>query len=220
MQIKKDINTVIFDCDGVLFDSNLTKTKCFEEVLKNESAETIKLFIKYHCENGGVSRHQKFIWFYRDILQVNNWLNLSEKAAERFGRLVNDAFNYIDIIPGTIKLLDDLQLSGIDCHVISGGDEIEVKMLLKKKKIDRYFQQILGSPKTKNEHLKKLTSDGVLKQKVIFIGDALTDLVAAESYGFDFIFVSGYTLWKEGEDVCRSKGWKVINDLNELICES
>ena len=66
--IGQDIKTVIFDCDGVLFDSNHIKSNVFSEVLSGESREAIDAFSKFHAANGGLSRYKKFDWFYRDYL--------------------------------------------------------------------------------------------------------------------------------------------------------
>ena len=57
--------TLIFDCDGVLLNSNKIKTEAFYEVTKpygDEAAQTLK---NYHILNGGVSRYQKFDFFLK-----------------------------------------------------------------------------------------------------------------------------------------------------------
>ena len=44
----KDYDFFIFDCDGVILNSNELKNIAFKEVLSDETDELINLFIDYH----------------------------------------------------------------------------------------------------------------------------------------------------------------------------
>ena len=69
----KDYYSYIFDCDGVILDSNKIKTEAFREVLKDESYEDIESFIKYHESNQGINRYEKFKYFFEQIKNINNY---------------------------------------------------------------------------------------------------------------------------------------------------
>ena len=82
-------NSIIFDCDGVLINSNGIKTQAFFEfALPFGKSFALKLK-NYHVENGGVSRYEKIKYLYENILKkkINN-KNL-ESEAKRYGELIS-----------------------------------------------------------------------------------------------------------------------------------
>jgi len=54
---------LIFDCDGVILDSNRLKSQAFADALLDEPPERIKAFVRYHKQHGGISRYEKFRYF-------------------------------------------------------------------------------------------------------------------------------------------------------------
>ena len=60
---------LIFDCDGVILDSNLLKSRAFAEALPDEPPEFVKLFVDYHKQHGGISRYEKFKYYFRELCQ-------------------------------------------------------------------------------------------------------------------------------------------------------
>ena len=68
----------VFDCDGVLLNSNSLKTNAFyKSVLKWGSSPANEL-VKYHVQNGGISRYQKFNYFIDFI--VTKYPELSQNG--------------------------------------------------------------------------------------------------------------------------------------------
>ena len=55
--------SLIFDCDGVILNSNKIKSNAFRKVLKKFNQIAVDEFIKYHKDNGGISRYIKFEYF-------------------------------------------------------------------------------------------------------------------------------------------------------------
>ena len=53
----------IFDCDGVILDSNNLKSRAYAEALTAEPLELVLEFVEYHKENGGISRYEKFKYY-------------------------------------------------------------------------------------------------------------------------------------------------------------
>ena len=78
----------IFDCDGVILDSNEVKTLAFMEVMNNESVLHRKEFIEYHIENTGISRYKKFKYYYTKIKKINNYENELDKLLFDFSNLL------------------------------------------------------------------------------------------------------------------------------------
>jgi len=64
MSIKKITiyKTLVFDCDGVVLNSNKIKTQAFYEATKQFGHESAQALVDYHVANGGISRYAKFEW--------------------------------------------------------------------------------------------------------------------------------------------------------------
>ena len=61
---------IIFDCDGVLLNSNEIKSNAFyKTALQYGEAEALKL-VDYHIKNGGVARYKSLSMFCD---MVDNW---------------------------------------------------------------------------------------------------------------------------------------------------
>jgi len=58
----------IFDCDGVLLDSNRVKTEAFHSAVLDYGCEYADRLVAYHVEHGGISRFKKFEYFFDNIL--------------------------------------------------------------------------------------------------------------------------------------------------------
>ena len=63
----KHYDFAVFDCDGVILNSNSIKMQCFRCALGEAPKELIDQFIEYHQSFGGVSRYVKFKQFYTEI---------------------------------------------------------------------------------------------------------------------------------------------------------
>jgi phosphoglycolate phosphatase-like HAD superfamily hydrolase len=218
MRIRQEIKTAIFDCDGVLFDSNHIKSESFAQTVASESPDAIASLLAYHADNGGVSRFRKFEWFYRDFLAKKDWEDLAQVASDRFSQIVLEKLMLAPMVDGTELLLQNIAERGINCFVVSAGAHDEVNMLINYRGISSYFVEVLGSPTSKIDHLARLENEARLVRPGVFIGDAISDLRAAEMFGLEFIFVAKHTLWSEGEKVCKMAGWPVVRDLTEIRC--
>ena len=61
-------STIIFDCDGVILNSNDIKTNAFYEIAKVYGHLPALELKNYHKINGGVSRYEKFNYLFTNIL--------------------------------------------------------------------------------------------------------------------------------------------------------
>ena len=64
--------TFIFDCDGVILNSNDIKTKSFKNTLGEFNKFAVEEFISYHKNNGGISRYEKIKYFLKEIIPKYN----------------------------------------------------------------------------------------------------------------------------------------------------
>ncbi len=88
--MQSEIKAIIFDFDGVILDSVDIKTKAFERLFEPFGRQIQDKVVKYHLDNGGISRFDKINFFYREYLNrpITN-KELDEKCLE-FSSLVLD----------------------------------------------------------------------------------------------------------------------------------
>jgi len=209
------IDCIIFDCDGVILQSNELKTTAFAEVIKDEPPELIDEFIDYHRQNGGVSRYKKFEYFYETIRRTPYSQNDIDQAIEQYGKIVRKGLIACDEIPGIIAFLKKLQ-SHYQIYVVSGGDQKELREVFKIRGINQYFDEIYGSPSTKDEILNELIGKKKQIKPKVFFGDAKVDFLMANQYGFKFVFVSGSSEWKNSSETLSCENSTTIRDFNDI----
>jgi len=107
-----------------------------------------------------------------------------------------------------LALLNDLN---IENFVVSGGEQNEVRSVLKSKHLAQYFKEIYGSPISKEEHL--LT---IRPTKSLYFGDAKSDYIAAKKFGMDFIYISGFSDWEDGKEFCQLNNIDILKDFSDL----
>ena len=205
----------VFDCDGVILDSNRLKTEAFARALEGDSEKYVDKMIAYHKANGGVSRYKKFRYYFQEINPHEDVEKNAKEAISRFAEIVQKGLIKCNHIPGVLDFINDVKKKGLSLFVVSGSDGEELREVFNKRKIDSLFSAIYGSPPTKTENMKKVKSQVGAQTKGIFFGDSRSDLEAAEKFGLDFIFVKGVSEWKEGDRLTRIKGFLTIKDFKE-----
>jgi phosphoglycolate phosphatase-like HAD superfamily hydrolase len=209
--------SVIFDCDGVILASNQVKSEAFAQALPDEASELVKEFVNYHKENGGISRYVKFEHYFKNIKKQAEYSDDLDLALNRYSVYSRNGLMQCEEIPGICSVLEFLNTRQIPCFVVSGGDQKEVQSVFKERNLGKFFQDILGSPLSKKENLSVLKSRNLLKKPGIFFGDARSDMIAAEAFDLDFIFVAGVSEWGEGRTTCREKQISTIEDFEGFI---
>ncbi|MFC1840467.1 HAD family hydrolase [Thermodesulfobacteriota bacterium] len=208
---------IVFDCDGVILDSNKIKTDAFRFVLQNEPNEIVEKFIEYHKTNGGISRYVKFEYFMKNLKPDNKPVMSAEKYVKAYSDRVKDQLINCSLIPGVRSILEIFNEMKIPCAVNSGGDQEEIREVFAERNLDHFFIEILGSPATKSENLGYLSHNSILSNPSLFIGDALSDYLNAQNYGMDFIFISGYSEWNAGIEFCTNHNIQYYHDFRQLI---
>ena len=201
---------IIFDNDGVLVNTNYLKEKNISLVVRTYSDKaTATDFVKYFVKYNGIPREKKIKKYFSE--------QVSEKILSDYNLLNQETLYTADLVEGVKKFLEILSEQHNNLHVLSGGDENEVKGILKHKQILKYFKQVKGGPHTKTENLQAMNLTG----KCLFIGDSIVDYKLAMDHAMDFIFVFGYTSFKDWEHFVRDKKHisciKNFTELNRLI---
>lgn len=177
---------IVLDFDGVILDANKQRKKNMKFVLdKNLNQELSKLTYDYFSKNSGVSRNVKLRKFIKDELVLKKVLN-------EYYELNLSTLPKCNLVKGVKEFIIKFYTSK-KILILTGADEDEVKILVKNKNLNEYIFYLGGGPKSKIQHLKELQ----LKGDSVFFGDSKYDNFTASEYGFDFVFVSGYTNTKE-----------------------
>lgn len=181
------IKAVIFDFDGVITESMDIKTDAFAYLFKDRSKEIIDKVVKLHLDNGGMSRFEKFKIIYDEYIGEKLSAEKSKELGREFSRFcfekmlicpyVNGAYDFIK------KNHDEYMF-----FIVSGTPHDEINKIVDKRKLRGYFKEVLGSPGSKSDLIKKILKKYDLKkQEVVFVGDAPTDYWGAEGAGVGFI---------------------------------
>ena len=214
----EDYDLFVFDCDGVILDSNGVKSQAFFDVALPFGEEQAERFVEYHKLRGGISRQEKFKYFVAEILAVEtpDRESLEVELVEAYARICRDGLQKCSMIPGVQAFLASLPRS-VRNYVVSGGAQTEVRQAIMERDLDPFFSLILGNPRSKRENMQQLFDAGALKGHGAYFGDARLDMELAQQYDLDFVFVSGASEWAEADMEFHGER---INDFKEFLAKS
>lgn len=180
------IKCVIFDFDGVIVESVDIKTDAFQALFK-DYPQHIKAITEFHVNNGGISRYEKFKFIYKNILKEELSHEKFDWLCDKFSELVVEKVVAAPFVKGTKELLD-ICYGDYEMFVVSGTPELEIKEIIKRRDLTKYFLGIFGSPATKPELISNILKDRRHSvDEVVFIGDSMNDLNAAREAKIKFI---------------------------------
>jgi phosphoglycolate phosphatase-like HAD superfamily hydrolase len=180
------IKAIIFDFDGVLVESVDIKTEAFRKLF-SFSPSHLDEIVRYHINNTGISRFEKFRHIYANILHEDLPDNKFHELSDRFSSLVIDAVVKAPCVPGAGGFLKRF-FTTIPLFVISATPEDELREIIQKRQMGQFFRAISGSPAKKADNISALIRKGAIDpDKIIYVGDAVNDLNAAWQVGVRFI---------------------------------
>lgn len=204
--IPKTIKTLVFDCDGVLLNSNAVKTRAFYQAALPYGVDAARALVEWHVANGGISRHVKFRYFLDEIASDLSGPNLKELLAA-FAAEVRVGLMSSEVAQGLVGLRK--RTASMRWLVVSGGDQSELRNVFSERGLATFFDGgIFGSPHTKETILAREIASGNIERPALFLGDSSYDHRAAKAAGLSFVFVSG---WSELPD------WRGYVRENELL---
>jgi phosphoglycolate phosphatase-like HAD superfamily hydrolase len=210
-----DYQTVIFDCDGVILNSNNIKTHAFYDSALIYGDDKANDLAEYHIKNGGISRYKKFDYFLNYIVGCEASKEKVDELLLNFSKKTKHELLKCEIADGIFQLREELSSDWI---VISGGNQDEINEVFSYRKIDSLFVEgcIFGSPDPKEVIFDREIKLSKIKYPALFIGDSQYDYEVSREFDVDFIFLSKWTDfsdWKEYTDLHSIKTLSSIKDL-------
>ncbi len=204
----------IFDCDGVILNSNKIKSNAFYEVASKYGKKEAKKLVNYHINKGGISRYKKFEYFSNNILLDKTIKQSINELCKDFSDVVLRDLNNSQVNTEIFKLKDSYPK--IPWSIVSGGDQEELRSVFKNKEIDKLFDGgIYGSPMDKVTIFKNLCNEK--NMPAIYFGDSKYDFLSSTQCNIDFCFVSMWTEVKNWRSFCYQNNINYINNFSTLI---
>jgi phosphoglycolate phosphatase len=209
------ITSVVFDFDGVLVDTNRIKRDAYFEIFS--ARNDVERLIAAIVDNDRYSGRYVLIGRILRRLSETGWLEIGD----RFEALVQEyAARYNDIcenyaatcpeIRGVSAVLPRLA-AGLRLYVNSATPKEPLLRIIARRGWARYFQTVLGAPRTKKENLEWIIGkEQVPASRLVVVSDGKADLEAAKDLGSHFI-----GMINEFNDFDRG-GLTLINNLDEL----
>lgn len=171
----------------MLAESADIKTDAFRELYGEFGDEVVQKCVNYHIRHAGISRVRKIEIYHREFLgqpltptEVTAW-------AQRYSDIVERQVVEVGAVPGAVEFLQTAQ-GQLKLYVISGTPDDELKRIVTKRGWNDYFDEVHGSPRLKPEIIDDIvTRNGLDKDRVLFVGDAMTDYDAAQDRDMAFL---------------------------------
>ncbi len=213
--ILSNYKTLVFDCDGVVLDSNKVKTSAFYRAALPFGEEAAIALVDYHVRNGGISRYRKFEHFLTEIVDVENYETAYSELLDQYANEVANGLLTCSVAPGLLELRKATADS--KWLIVSGGDQNELRDVFARRDLIQHFDAgIFGSPKTKDEILSSKVKNGDICFPALFLGDSMYDHQASTGAGLDFVFVSDWSEVANWQDYCAANGIETVSNLADL----
>lgn len=206
----ENYQTLVFDCDGVVLNSNKVKTEAFYKAALPFGEDAAQKLVAHHVLNGGISRYKKFEWFIQEVVPGRE-ANL-HKLLESYAQFVRNGLLTCDIANGLFELRE--QTSHTNWLIVSGGDQQELREVFSARNLIELFDGgIFGSPDSKDTILERELANNNIRKSAIFLGDSRYDHIASSSAGLDFVFLSYWTEFENWKNYCHENNLTVKDSL-------
>jgi phosphoglycolate phosphatase-like HAD superfamily hydrolase len=209
--------TWLFDCDGVLLNSNHAKTEAMRQAALPYGEEAAQALVAYHRAHGGISRFEKIRHLFTDILQRAPREGEIEDTLLRFAKASRAGLLHAETADRLFDVLGLLKEQGINCLVVSGGDQQELRDVFGRRQLDNWFCGIFGSPDRKEQIIERELAKGLIELPAMFVGDSRYDYESAACFGFHFTFMTAWSEFTDWDNFFADKEVIVAKSISDLF---
>ena len=210
--------TIVFDCDGVVLNSNRTKIDAYFAVAKRMggSDEEAQALVDYHVKLGSFPRNGKIEYYLKEIVKQRITSDLMQQYLDAFDDILDVTLMQCEVAPDLKKL--KAHTSQAAWMLLSGGDQVELRKIFARRHLAALFEAgIFGGPDTKDIVLARETANGNIQFPALFVGDSRYDHQAATKAGLDFVFLSGWTEVRDWQEYCAQNNIVALESISQLL---
>ncbi|MGM0433326.1 MAG: HAD family hydrolase [Pseudomonadota bacterium] len=214
MQVEQ-YRTLVFDCDGVVLNSNPVKTQAFYDAALPYGEQAAQALVEYHKRHGGISRYQKFEYFLDQIVSSAVDGPSLDELLSTFAQRTRALLLECEIVEGLCELRSET--ADARWLLVSGGDQIELREVFNTRGIAKLFDGgIYGSPDSKHHILEREIQNQNIVRPAVYIGDSRYDYEASQIAQMDFIFSSQWTEFKDYSSYFGNSSVYIVSSVSEL----
>ncbi|MFF9028690.1 HAD family hydrolase [Streptomyces iakyrus] len=195
-------DTVVFDLDGVLVDSNEVKVACMRSALSDFGDALVEDFLREFRRTFGRSRREHFAAFHRDRLGGSDegpgFEEFLARYSGHYAELIAERYRQAPLCAGAAELVRALQGRGTPLHVATGTLTAEAENVLATAGLASAFTSVRGGERAKAQRLGEIlreTEATAAARRTVLVGDSRQDLLAAAQAGTAFLFVERYAFF-------------------------
>jgi len=181
------IRCVIYDCDGVLFDSLEANTRLYNDLCARVGRGPLREEEMRYVHTHTVFEAIHFIFGKEDEMEKKALEMLRLKQID-----LREYIVYLKMEPHLLQALEKLKEKGI-LRAVNTNRTTSMKYIMEKYDLWQYFEMVVTAldvknPKPHPESIEKILKEFNLnKEEAVFIGDSDVDQQTAKSSGLKFI---------------------------------
>lgn len=215
--------TIVFDCDGVVLNSNKTKVDAYYGVAKRMGGtdQQAQAFVQHHVSKGSFPRNGKIEYYLKEIVKQPATAKIIQQYLAAFEDILEKSLMQCEIAPALLALKKATPEAA--WMVLSGGDQAELRRVFPRRNIEGFnlaqmFEAgIFGGPDQKDDVLAREIANGNIQQPALFIGDSKYDHQAAIKAELDFVFLSDWTEVKDWQNYCAENKIVTYKNIGSLL---
>ena len=182
---------IIFDFDGTLVYSNHIKSGVYNEVVSHlpNSAEVLDIVFS-QLDLAQSDRVCILKRFADTMLEKYGTICDYKELVSSYTVICENEVSKADEVNGTTQALELLQKTNRNLAISSATPEYTLKNIVNRRCMSVFFDDVLGGPQSKQEHVVSMSKKwGTKLDKIIYVGDSELDQVAASAVGCNFISI-------------------------------
>jgi phosphoglycolate phosphatase len=213
ISLLRERESVHFDLDGVLLDSNELKVRCMVDAIAGLGPQVVASFVAEFRLSFGRSRREHFRRLYAHHLAGDElgWEDFYAIYGGAYGALVRARYADAPLCSHAASLVRTLARVDVPMTVVTGTPTAEAVAVLRAHGFDGAFVAVLGGEQPKPVRLREaLSLTGTSRAGAILLGDSLADMQAADQTRVAAIFVERYSLDPQVAAFAASRGEPVL----------